>query len=228
MEQEQKLTRAMEILDLKKEADTLVPILEQIDKKLKENEELLCLSAPQLGYNIRVFALKFADEIRYFVNPLYVKRKNLIVNVESCSTLGEQKYLIPRFKNIEFIYTKTNGMVEQLIFNDLAAFQFQQMYDFLEGLTLEDYGVPIDDDFFELSKEEQDEIVSNYLKSCESLLQNLQEDINSDPTLREMQHTVDFMTSVAVGETKLSEKKMNREQRRLAQKQARRKAKQFK
>ena len=38
--------------------------------------------------------------------------------------------------------------------------------------------------------------------------------------LRERQHTIDFLTSVAVGETQLAPKKMNREQRRKAQRDA--------
>lgn len=219
------LTRSMEVLDLKKEADDIVPILKDLSDELFANDNLIALSAPQIGHNVRIFALKFSDEIRFFVNPLYVKRKELFVNREKCYSLGDQEYLIPRFKSVEFIYTKTNGKVEQLTFEGIAATQFQQMYDLLEGLTLEDYGLPIDPDFDELSEEEQRDITDQYLNSLTQLLDCLQEDIKSDPILREQQHTIDFLTSVALGETKIAQPKMNREQRRKANKQAKKMAK---
>lgn len=218
------LERANEVLDLKKEADTVSKVLVELKNELDSNEELVALSAPQLGYNLRIFALKFSDEIRFFINPLYVKREDLQVSKEHW---GKKNYLIPRFKKVEIIYMRENGVLAQLTFTEYTSCLIQQMIDILEGLQVSDYGLKLDKDFDSASEEEQTQIVDMYLESLCEIKGILREEIENDPTLHDRQKTLDFLTSVAKGETKIARPKPNREQRRAMEKQKKKTAKAF-
>lgn len=222
------LSRSVEITELKEQAEEISSLLEELKTELESHDDLFALSAPQIGKNVRLFALKFADEIKFILNPLIVKREKLLVSREKNISCGDQEYLIPRFDKIEFIYMQPNGMPEQLEFNGYAAYLFQQMNDLLEGLQLSDYGLPIDADFDELTDDEKSEIISQYMNSFDGLLDNLRKDIDEDDELREQQHTIDFLTSVATGQTQIAQRKPNREQRRANAKLAKKLAKQLK
>lgn len=222
------LSRSIEITELKDQADLVSSILSELKSELEADDNLFALSAPQIGKNLRVFALKFTDEIKFILNPLIVKRDKLVISREKNISCGEQEYLIPRFDKVEFIYMQPSGVPEQLEFNGCAAYLFQQMNDLLEGLQLSDYGLPIDDDFDELTEDEKSEIISQYMKSFDSLLGNLREDIENDADLREQQHTIDFLTGVATGEIKIATKQPNRQQRRTNAKLAKKLTQQLK
>lgn len=220
-----KLERANEVIDIKSDADRISGILKELRDELKSHDDLIALSAPQIGHNDRIFALKFNDEIRYFLNPLYVHRDELTISKEKW---GKKNYLIPRFKKVEIIYMQSNGMPEQLVFTDYTAQLLQQMIDLLEGLQPSDYGLKLDKDFDDATKEEQEQIVNAYLESLGDIHASLKEEINNDPELHDRQRTLDFLTSVAKGETKLNKPKLNREQRRALAKQQKKAAKAFK
>ena len=222
------LTRSIEITELKDQAEEISNILKELKEELESHDNLVALSAPQIGKNVRVFALKFQDEIKFILNPLIVKRDKLIINRETNISCGEQEYLIPRFDKVEFIYMKPTGVPEQLEFSGLAAHLFQQMNDLLEGLQLSDYGLPIDSDFDDLTEDEKSTIIEQYMKSFDGLLTNLRKDIEEDPELRDQQHTIDFLTSVATGKTQIAQKTPNRATRRANQKMAKKLAKHFK
>lgn len=207
-------------LEVKNIDDKTKETCDKLKEELENNEKLVCLSAPQINVKERIIALKFEDGIKFLINPLTLNTKDLTVSRETCISCGDQEYLIPRFKSVEFMYTKPNGQYDHLEFKDVAAFLYQQMNDMLDGLLLSDYGLPIDNDFDELTKEEQETIVKEYLKSFSEARDYIQSEINLDPKLRERQKTIEFITSVAKGETKLQTHKPNRETRRRLQKEA--------
>ena len=229
LEKLENLERAEEVLDLKKDAKHVSAVLKELKEDLESREDLVGLTAPQIGYNERIIALKFEDGIRFFINPLYVFRDKLKMNIEPW--YGKH-YLIPRFEKIEFGYTKPNGVIEQLEFNSNVAFIFQQLYEVLEGLQPSDYGVELNQEFFEATDEERQEVIDAYADSLVRLSNNLKQEIEDDPILREQQHTIDFLTSVAMGETKIAKPltsptapKMNRAMRRAHMKEAKKLAK---
>lgn len=207
------LGRALEVIVNKENKDEIDNMLREIITKLNTDEKLLCISAPQLDRNYRVIGIKFSDGVQLFINPLYVTRDKLEPTIE---TWEDKKYLILRFDKIEIIYTQGNGTPRQVELSGDVAKMFQQMYDTLEGLCPSDYGLEVDDDFINASKEEQGEVVEAYIQSLRDIHSSLKEEINENDELRELQHTVDFMTSVAKGETTIAKKetKPNRATRR--------------
>ena len=212
--------RAVEIFDLKEEAEKVSSILTELKDELENNKDLLALAAPQLGHNVRIMALKFEDKIEFILNPLIVHRSDLKINREKNIQCGDTEYLIPRFEKVEVIYMLSSGFPKQIEFTGLAAQLFQQMNDILEGLQLSDYGLPIDADFDELSEEDKESIVKTYLDSLQDLQVKLEEDVNNDDRLREQQNTINFLTSIALGKTKTATKQPNRETRRKQAKMA--------
>lgn len=75
--------------------------------------------------------------------------------------------------------------------------------DHLEGILLSDIGLEIDDDFDNATQEEKDELINWYLDTLDLKAKELDTEIKNDPELSQMQSSIDFMTSVLKGETKL-------------------------
>lgn len=234
LEKLENLKRAEEILDIRDNAEKLVEILQTLDNDLTNTKDLFALSAQQIGHNIRLFALKFSEGNAFFINPLIKHKENPTISREKCITCGEQEYLIPRYKNIEVIYTRTSGYVEQIALSGGAAYSFQQMFDLLDGIQLSDYGLPIDDDFDKASDDEKREVIEEYLKALHKFNGDLNNEIENDDEMRDIKHTIEFYTGVATGEIELKKPeeqvphKPNRSERRRLAKEQRKRNKQLK
>ena len=101
------------------------------------------------------------------------------------------------------MYQKPTGEVETRQFIGMAAVKVQHEIDHLDGMLLTDIGLEIDDDFEKATEEERNEVVEAYLDSLDIKLKALKEEIEADPVLKEMNEGINFMESVAKGETKL-------------------------
>ena len=213
------IKRADEIVDIKGEAETLVPILQELNDDLQNNEKLLALSAPQIGHNIRVIALKFKDGIDFFINPLITKRKELTFSREKCITCGDQEYIIPRYNSIDVMFTKSSGYVSKLNLVGIAAFQFQQMFELIDGIQISDYGLPIDDDFDDLTEDEKIEILNGFRESLKELTTKLNDDIKNDDEALALKKNIDYYTTIAMSDK--GPRPANRKERRLAEKRRR-------
>lgn len=206
--------------------EELQKILSKMKQEFEEDENLHALSAPLIDEYYRIITLKFTDGFRTMINPVYTQREGQIISREKF--LDEtQEYLIPRFKEVTVMFTRTNGEIEEVTLKDAASCLFQQMYDTLDCVKLCDYGLAIDNDFDELSDEKKNEVYASYLESIAKYLKELKSDIYSDDTLRAQQNAIDFSMSVARGDTKLVEFKPNRATRRANKRNRNRTAKMF-
>ena len=75
-------------------------IVNKIKEVLAANEDLLALSAPQIGINKRIFCLKFNDQIKTFINPIITKKKGLKIAVETCGSMPGKEIVIGRPEEI--------------------------------------------------------------------------------------------------------------------------------
>ena len=80
---------------------------------------------------------------------------------------------------------------------------FQQGVDAIDGISLDDIGLEVDDEFDSASEEERIEILNMYLDSLDLRNKQIQKEIQEDPELHQYQRGIDFMASVKSGETKL-------------------------
>lgn len=193
------LGRAQEI-NRENENDLLKEIMSNIKKTMKKNG-LVSLSAPGIGYNKRVFCLDFSDnEIKTFINPVIQNSAELKLAREICSSLPGKEYIVPRHDEVDIIYETPTGKIKTNRFSDVAAFVVQHELNHLDGVTLEDIGLEIDEDFDEASEEDRQEIITMYLDSLENRQKYLLEEINSNDELKTINERLRFSEALAKGE----------------------------
>ena len=206
--------------DVAKIDDEIVEICKKLTDELSTIDKP-GLTASLIGYDKRIIALKFEDKVECLINPAIThKKKEDYGVVKEQSLLDGKYYIIPRYKEIEVFYTDSEKHVQKINLKGSGAFLYQQLNDLLGGILISDYGLEIDDDFDDLTKEEQEQIIEQYLRSFSEARDYLQSEIDQDPELHDIQRTLQFIQEVNSGETKLRPREPNRETRRRLKKQA--------
>lgn len=172
-------------------------------KRTIEKEGITALSAPAIGYNKRIFCIKFDSEIKTFINPLIMKAEGIQLSREKCTSIPNKEFIVPRNTNISVVYQRPMGKMESRQLVGLAAFIFQHEVHHLDGLLLSDFALEIDDDWDKASEDERTEVIKYYLDSLDLKEKELDAEIQEDPELKQLSDAIDFMTSVYKGETKL-------------------------
>lgn len=194
--------RAEEI-DTRKENALLREIILALKKAIKENN-MPGLSAPQLGYNKRIFCINFKGDVRTFVNPVITEIKGLEMSKEQCSSIPDKTFIRPRHTKVSAIYQTPLGKTESRTFIGLAAKLFQHEIDHLDGLLLSDVGLEIDDDFEKATDDERAEIIKMYLESLDIKQKEVEKEIEETPELKQVSDAIKFMEGVSKGEIKLA------------------------
>lgn len=175
--------------------------------KLKKYKEIIALSAPQIGVNERVIAIRFNDDvIKIYVNPVILKSDGLHLVREKDISIPEKEYICPRPSKIYVRYQCEDAKPEENILKDSVAEIFDRMQNYLDGITLDDIGLEIIPEFDQASEEEQQEIIDMYLKSLKHREELLQENINEDKDAKELQDAIKFMKEVDEGKIQLEDK----------------------
>lgn len=199
---ENELSQRAEEIDIKTENNLMREIISSLKHTIEANN-IVSLSAPAIGYNKRIFCIKFDTEIKTFINPIISNYKGLQLFTEVCQSIPGKQYLRIRNNDIQVIYQKPTGSPESRQIVGLAASVFLHEMDHLDGILLSDIGLEIDDDFNNASQEEKDEVISWYLETLDLQARQLNEQIKEDKNLSLLKDGIDFMTSVYKGETKL-------------------------
>lgn len=191
-------------IDVKKENEKVRDIILKLKDTIRENE-IVALSAPQIGENKRIFCLAFNNkkDIHTFINPMIVKSGGIEITKETCSSLPNKTYIHPRFSSIVVIYTTPMGKVETRKLFGKTAQVFQHQLDHLDGILVSDIGLEIDEDFINAPKEEQEQVVKMYIDSLDLREKELKEEIEKDPQLKTQAKAMEFMQKVASGEIKM-------------------------
>ena len=188
-------------------------LLQEIVLSLKQTmraNNLHSLTAPQIGYNKRVFCMKFGkDDYRTFVNPIVENNTAFQFSRETCTSIPDKTFIIPRFGNIKVYYTTPLGKVESCKLAGMSAFVFQHCIDHLNGMLVSDIGLEIDELFDNATDEERAEVLKMYAESLDIRHKQLQKEIEDDKDLVDINDAVKFITSVKSGETKLEQAETN-------------------
>lgn len=217
--------RANEI-NIKENAEEVSKVLVNLrDTVLKNN--LVGLSAPQIGKNLRIIAMNFNGDIRLFINPMITKFDGLHASIEKDPSLPNREFIVPRYDRVLVTYQTPIGKPETNQFEGVASEVVQQLIQTLDCIYLDDLGLEIFDDFKQASKEEQDEVINFYMNHLKTQLEEVNKDIDSNEVLAKTSKAIEFMTKVQTGEIEQEKPKinMNREQRRTMTKLAKRLAK---
>lgn len=118
-------------------------IIAELKQALEENPEADALAAPQIGYNYRIFCIKFKDVIKTFVNPVIKKKLNgIVLTAETCSSFPGKEFMITRPRELEVVYYTDEYKFEDNKLLDPVAGLFDQQAQLLDGITPYDLGIP--------------------------------------------------------------------------------------
>lgn len=179
----------------------------KVIKQLKDTIEannLTSLSAPAIGYDMRIFCIKFKDEIKTFINPILCATEGLMLSEEHCSSIPEKEFIRPRNSKITFMYQRPTGQIETREVAGLTACIVQHELDHLDGILLSDIGLEIDEDFKNCDDTTRSEIVNDYLTSLDIKQKNMNNLVEDDPDAKELRDGIKFMEGVAKGDIKLT------------------------
>ena len=214
----EKLSDRSEEVDLsdKEVLDNISHLVADIKDTLRVHDNMIALSAPQLGSKVRVFCIKFADnDIRTFVNPIITKIEGKYLSIEPCVTLDNKEFMVQRPERILLGYqTPTGQFKSDIEFKSPVSGIIDQMIDTLDGILFfkyEQQGIEIDDEYYKASPEEKEELHKWYKE--EYLPRKLDElkALEDDPEIKKMTDAVSFMTKLANNEISLSKVTVNKD-----------------
>jgi len=211
--------RAME-WDVKNNQDLAYELVQNLNDTLLSIEDRLYLCSNEIGYNNRAFAIKFSDETKIFMNPMYQDKEALKL-VREYDPITKKQFIIPRFTEVTLCFQNCLGKIEALKFNEAASPIVSQAMDCLDGIHSSDYGLEITEEFDKASPEEQQSVLNEYLKSLSTLRDNLDSELsNNDDTKKEWEG-FKFLKAKFNGEIETDNSpKLNRKQRRFFEKLA--------
>ena len=190
-------------IEPKKEGKLAQEIILALKATMRE-KNLQSLSAPQIGYDKRIFCIRFGDnDYRTFINPSIDNNSNITMSREKCSSIPEKEFIIPRFNKIRFYFVTPLGKIEQGNLVGRAACVFQHCMDHLNGMLIEDIGLEIDELFDQATEEEREEVLKMYAESLDLKLKELNKEIEEDKDLKNINDAVKFINSVKDGSTEL-------------------------
>lgn len=198
------LSERCDEIDPQKENSQIRKIVSGLKDTIKANG-LLSLSAPQIGFKKRVFVIKYGeDALHAYINPVVTNVVGLDVQRETCPSLPNKTFLMPRNVEIYITYQTPLGDIKNEHLVGLASRVFLHEFDHLEGVNISDIGLELDDDFDDLSEEDRLEIIREYLESLDIREKQIKDEIENSPILKQISDGVKFMESVKKGETKVS------------------------
>ena len=205
-----KLGRSEEV-QLNEDNKLIREITANIKRTMRKNN-LVSLSAPAIGYNKRIFCIDFSDqEIKTFINPLVTRVEGIELTREVCSSIPGKEFIRPRNSLIEVMYQTPLGKIKSRIFKGLAAHVIQHEIDHLDGITLADIGLEIEDDFNNATDEERFEIINMYLDSLDLTKSELEKDFTQDENLKKEYEADKFVELLAQGKIEVTELQAEKE-----------------
>lgn len=175
-------------------------------KAIMKEKNLTSLSAPVIGYNKRIFCIKFDGDIKAFINPIIVQPQGLQLSKEVCISIPGKTYILPRNNDITVMYQKATGTAETQQMVGMAAFVFQHELNHLDGLLISDFGAEVPENYDEWSDEDKQEFIDAYLDTLDLKHKEIHEEIEANSELKELHDGINFMESVVRGDVKLATK----------------------
>ena len=196
-----KLSERCDEFNLIKESKDLQKIILELKNTIRANDNMLGLSANQIGYDKRIICLNFNGDIRTFINPIITKAEGLELSRETCHSLPDRTFIRPRNSKIYVTYQTPLSKVESIELLGIAATIFQHHIDHLDGLLLSDVSLEIDKAFDKATPEDREEVINMYLDSLDLTKKELDKEIEADEESKQLNDAIRFINSVNSGET---------------------------
>ena len=199
-------TLIFDLDELRERVDEVNPIdaqstVKALIAKLKKYDSLYALCAPQIGIKERVIVFKYNKGKLYkeYINPRIFKAEEYHLVREKDISCPDKEFICPRPGKIFIEYQTQDARPETNVLRDNAAEVFDRMINYLDGITLEDYGLEVIPEFDEASKEDQQEVIDMYLKSFKTRAEELNKEIEQDKDAKQLKDAIDFMAAAKEG-----------------------------
>lgn len=180
-----------------------------------QDSPCLALSAPQIGINARIIAIKFSDTIKLFINPIVTKKINYAIGGETCASMPNKEILLARPEEVQLVYYTNELKYEDNKLLGAAARIFDQQNQLLDGVTPDELGlvsdITEDGSLSDLSEEEYKQVTEIYKQYIAAKTKNATEAVKTDEELAQKLREMKFAEDVISGRTLIIE---NEEQRR--------------
>ena len=207
----EKLSIRADEVDIRKNNQEVRDIVVALKNTVRE-KNLLSLSAPQIGYDKRIFVINFNGDVRTFINPMITNVKGFELSRETCTSIPSKTFIRPRHNDIRVMYQTPLGKIESQQFMGAAAKVFQHCLDHLDGLLLSDIGLEIDEEFDNATEEERTSVINMYLDSLDIKQKEVKKEIQADDELKKIAEGIEFMEKVQKGEVQIERVPLSKEQ----------------
>lgn len=210
------------LIDGKVDKTECQEIIDELKAFLNNHNDVIAISAPQLGFNKRVFAIKFQDSIKIFINPIITKKTKYVIAPETFASMPGKEILISRPEDITAVYYTEDLKYEDNKFLGAAARWFDQQIHVLDGVLPDELGlvstVAEDGSISEVSPEEYQQLINMYKQYIEFKSAAMKKAVTEDENLITHYNKLKFTEDVINGRTQVvadsPEIHMNRAQRR--------------
>ena len=191
-----------EVIHPKKEGKLCQQIIGELKATMRAYK-LEYLTAPQIGYKKKIFCVRYGkNDYRSYINPTISNNIGITIARETCNSIPDKTFIIPRFNKVELIYFKPlRDDPEACVASGRTAQIFSHCVEHLEGTLTSDIGLEIDEMFDNASEEDREQVIKMYLESLDLRTKAMQEEIENDEELKKMNDAINFMESVRKGET---------------------------
>lgn len=208
-ERQDEISKDADFTDIKK-------TIELLKKELKKDTDLVCLCAPQIGKNYRLFVVKTANKTyKEFLNPLVItSSKEWHLSMEKNASFPDKTFICYRNDNLHLAYQKENGEVSSETYKGPYAEVIQQMVQMLDGVLLSDIALDLNDvggveEWNKASQEEKIEVMRMFTENLSKQSKELNKYIQNDPQLKLINADIDFKTHLFKGEITFLDKEGN-------------------
>ena len=175
---------------------------------------LLALSAPQIGIYKRIFCVRDKKGLHTFVNPMIKKSTDMTFSIEKDEG-SSVEYIYPRSNKIVVNYQTPMGELKATTVVGYSAYVFQRMIDHLNGVLISDIGLEIDKQWYDASEDERAEVLKAYAESLDLLNKRVEEEINSNEELIKQKKAIEFEHALIAGEVEVEQREFTQEEKEL-------------
>ena len=208
-----KLCERMDEINSSTSLQTVKSIVSKLKRVLYDHPEVAAVCAPQIGSNLRLFVVKVAksesERFRVFINPMVVSREGTHLSRENNLSFPNKEFIIPRSNKVHVAYQQLEGYITSETYIGTYGEVVQQMIEMLDGITIADYGLDLDDvggvkEFDKATQKDKAQVISMYLDNLKQTYKDLNIEIQEDPELKAIDDSIKFTTGILTGEIKLN------------------------
>jgi peptide deformylase len=203
----------------REEGDKIIADIKEI---MEANPEMITLSAPQIGYNKRIFCIRFNDIIKTFIDPVITKKTGSTLVIETCSMMPGKEILIARPEEITVVYYTDDFKYEENKLVGPAAAIFDQQVQLLDCVFPSELGlvsdIEEDGSLNDLTEEEFEELKEIYIQFIKIKAKQAEEEASKNEELAKQYRQLKFTEDVVNGRTLILESDEEAETRAILNK----------